>query len=211
MLSSIKFQLFNSSKRYGDKLMLWAAMLTAFFGFLRVSEYTSTFVSSYDPNSTLCYEDVVFKDAHIHINIKASKTDPFQAGSIIRLAPNSSPTCPVKALKLYMRAHHSKTGPLFSFQGGKYLTRKDISNVLHEFLPHNTKGISSHSFRIGAASAAASAGYPRWLIQSLGRWSSDCFRSYIRIPDSTIDSVSTSMVKQFDKVTLYDPDVSVNC
>ena len=52
-------------------------MLTAFFGFLRVSEYTSTFVSSYDPNSTLCYEDVVFKDAHIHINIKASKTDPF--------------------------------------------------------------------------------------------------------------------------------------
>ena len=82
-----------------------------------------------------------------------------------------------------MSAHHSKTGPLFSFQGGKYLTRKDISNVLHEFLPHNTKGISSHSFRIGAASA----GYPRWLIQSLGRWSSDCFRSYIRIPNSTID------------------------
>ena len=166
--------------------MLWAAMLTAFFGFLRVSQYTSAFVCSYDPSTTLCYEDVDFKDDYIHINIKASKTDPFQTGSMIRLAPNSSSTCPVKALKQYMSVQPSKTGPLFSFQGGKYLTRKDISNVLHEFLPHNTKGISSHSFRIGAASAAASTGYPRWLIRSLGRWSSDCFQNYIRIPNSTI-------------------------
>ena len=102
-----------------------------------------------------------------------------------------------------MSVHPSKTGPLFSFQGGKYLTRKDISNVLREFLLHNPKGISSHSFRIGAASA----GYPQWLIQSLGRWSSDCFRNYIRIPNSTVDSVSTSMVKQSNNIMLYDPDL----
>ena len=77
MLEEIKFQLFNWSKRYEDKLMLWAAMLTTFFGFLRVSECTSAFVSSYDPSTTLCYEDVQFKDNQINIKIKASNTDPF--------------------------------------------------------------------------------------------------------------------------------------
>ena len=98
MLEEIKFNLFNSSKIYEDKLMLWSAMLTAFFGFLRVSEYTSTFVKSYDPCTTLCYEDVVFKDKQIDINVKASKTDPFQAGSVIRLASNYSGLCPFRAI-----------------------------------------------------------------------------------------------------------------
>ena len=42
LLHLIKQNLFNSSRAYEDKLMLWAALTTAFFGFLRVSEYTST-------------------------------------------------------------------------------------------------------------------------------------------------------------------------
>ena len=83
MLEEIRFELFNSSKRYEDKLMLWVAMLTAFFGFLRVSEYTSAFVSSYDPSTSLCYEDVQFKDNQINMKINASKTYPFQARSVI--------------------------------------------------------------------------------------------------------------------------------
>ena len=146
MLEEIKFNLFNSSKIYEDKLMLWSAMLTAFFGFLQVSEYTSTFVKSYDPCTTLCYEDVVFKDKQIDINIRASKTDPFQAGSVIRLASNNLWLCPFRALWQYMVVHPSNTGPLFVFQCGKYLTRKDISNSLQQLLP-NTQGLSSHSFR----------------------------------------------------------------
>ena len=147
--------------------MLWATMLTAFFGFLRVSEYTSAFVSSYDPSTTLCYKDVQFKDNQINIKIKASKTDPFQAGSVIRVASNNSLLCPVKALQQYMCVHLSKKGPLFTFQGGKFLTRRDISSALQEFLSHKTPGLSHIHLGLGA-STAASAGYSRWLIQSLG-------------------------------------------
>ena len=40
---------------------------------------------------------------------------------------------------------------------------------------------SSHSFRIGAATTAASAGIPDRTIRTLGRWSSDCYRRYIRL------------------------------
>ena len=53
ILRVLKFNLYNSSIIYKDKVMIWAAMTSAFFGFLRVSEYTSTHVKSYDINSTL--------------------------------------------------------------------------------------------------------------------------------------------------------------
>ena len=40
LLRKIYFNLQNSSTRYKDKLMLKAAMLTEFFAFLRISQYT---------------------------------------------------------------------------------------------------------------------------------------------------------------------------
>ena len=46
---------------------------------------------------------------------------------------------------------------------------------------------SSHSFRIGAATAAAAAGVPDWCIQGLGRWLSDC---YIRLSSSSTSNMA---------------------
>jgi hypothetical protein len=40
----------------------------------------------------------------------------------------------------------------------------------------------AHSFRIGAATHAASRGYSDQDIQIMGRWHSDAFKKYIRIP-----------------------------
>ena len=39
-----------------------------------------------------------------------------------------------------------------------------------------------HSFRIGAASPAAECGYSETQIRLLGRWKSDAFKKYIRLP-----------------------------
>jgi hypothetical protein len=58
LIQQLGVNLFRSPLAYNDKVMLWAAMLVAFFGFLRVSEYTSDYVYSYDPQFTLCWEDV---------------------------------------------------------------------------------------------------------------------------------------------------------
>ena len=187
--------------------MIWAAMLVAFFGFLRVSEYTSLRVTSFDPSITLMFSDIEVSNNCCNVRIKHSKTDPFREGTNIRLAANQSSLCPVEAIKNFTYVHPLQDGPLFMFQDGKNLTRKKITELLHEFGPSNDKNISSHSFRIGAATTAASAGYPRWLIQTLGRWSSNCFMEYIRIPDSTINSVSRSLVTLSSTYDVYDPDL----
>jgi len=50
-----------------------------------------------------------------------------------------------------------------------------------------------HSFRIGAASSAASAGVEDHVIQILGRWSSDCYTRYIRTCPSTLSKAQFDM------------------
>ena len=207
MLNMIRFNLFNSSIRYEDKLMIWAAMLVAFFGFLRVSEYTSLRVTSCDPSITLMFQDMEVNNNSCRIRIKSSKTDPFREGADIRLASNQSSLCPVEAIKKFIQIHPSQDGPLFMFQDRKNFTRKKVTEMLQIFGPSYDKNISSHSFHIGAATTAASAGYPRWLIQSLGRWTSNCFQEYIQIPDSTINTVSKSLVTLSSSYNIYDPDL----
>ena len=189
ILHTIHNNLFNSTRVYEDKLMLWAALTTAFFGFLRVSEYTSSHKTKYDPSSTLLFEDITLSPNFATINIKGSKTDPFRQGIAMRLAANNTVLCPVNALNKYILSHPTKTGPLFTFSSHKFLTRKDINSLLSD----STNGLAnttSHSLRIGAATTAAAMGCPKWLIMSLGRWSSDCFRRYIRISNHTILNTS---------------------
>ena len=181
--------LFNSSRFYEDKIMLWAAILLAFYGFLRISEYTSTHKKQFDPNITLLVRDVSLRHGQAEVHIKASKTDPFREGVCVRIAANNTPLCPIKALSEFLAIHPSGNGPLFVFRNGTFLTRKDLNDVLHS-TTDGLANISSHSLRIGAASTAAAMGCPKWLIQGMGRWTSDCFRRYIRITDNTIQRTS---------------------
>ena len=208
ILLELYYHLFNSSRPYNDKLMLWAAMLTAFFGFLRISEYTATRAKSFEEDITLCVSDVFFNATDgCDLQLKGSKTDPFRVGVRIKLSANQSVLCPVQSLKTYLLSHPTGYGPLFVFENGSYLTRQSFSATLKSLL-NNRVGISTHSFRIGAATTAAARGFPRWLIKSLGRWTSDCFRDYIRIPDNLIRDVSKSLIKDPGNTVLFDPDLT---
>ena len=51
---------------------------------------------------------------------------------------------------------------------------------------------ASQSFRIGAATTAAAAGLPTWLIKTLGRWSSDAYLTY-DCPTNVIASVPAAL------------------
>lgn len=83
----------------------------------------------------------------------------------------------------YFQLAAPPSGPLFSFQSGRLLTRSAVISLLRDIvrlvgLPfHSLKG---NTFHIGAASTAAAVGLPDWLIKIMGRWSSDCYQLYIR-------------------------------
>ena len=191
-----------------DKLMLWAAFTTAFFGFLRSSEFTLPTTRTFSKDSNLLLSDVSIHQNHISIVIKSSKCDPFRQGCIIRLSRTPNHLCPVSALIHFINNHPTRTGPLFTFTDKTYLTCRKLNQILqHALSPHISRPITTHSFRIGAASTAAAAGFPLWLIQKLRRWNSDCFRIYLALPDSTIANVCHSLSLPRQIQGTFDPDL----
>ena len=174
-----------------DKLMLWSAFTLAFYGFLRSSEFTSPSTTQFNPLVHLSRSDISFSsDGSLRLQLKASKTDPYRQGCSLLLAPSCRSVCAIRALCKYLALSSSSTvTPLYVFPSGLYLTRAKVTSVLRLFLQRTgvpTEHYASHSFRIGAATTAAEAGLPPWLIQTLGRWSSNCFTLYIRTPTSIL-------------------------
>ena len=142
----------------------------------------------------MLFSDIQFQGGRCLINIKASKTDPFRSGCTVRLPAICSTLCPVRAMLEFMQYHPTRTGPLFTYADRTYLTRRRLNVLLKVALPSTVnEPVSSHSFRIGAATTAASANVPGWLIKHLGRWNSNAFQLYIRIPNSTIDSTGATL------------------
>ena len=165
-----------SKKSTPDKLMLWAASTTAFFGFCRSGEITVSSADSYDPQSHLSFSDLAVDQpsapSMMSILLKHSKTDQGRKGMKIVIGKTNDDLCPVAALLAYLKIRGSQPGPLFLWQSGTTLTKnkfvEEIRIALADQLP--PKDFAGHSFRIGAATTAASAGLPDSTIQKLGPW-----------------------------------------
>ena len=135
----------------------------------------------------------------MRVRIKQSKTDPFRQGCTLTIAKSTSPICSVMAMKDYiLQAQPPASRPLFMFsKSGLWLTRSRLTKELRSILQqcgYQSNNFYSHSFRIGAATSAAAAGIPAWLIKVLGRWSSDCYELYIKTPQCTILTVPKLLV-----------------
>ena len=171
-----------------DHTTLWAALLLAFFGFLRSQELLA-----------LQHSDLARSTDGYRVRIRCSKTDPFRSGATIRITPSGDTTlCAVTALDALVAATGRTEGPLFCLQSRVTLSRQRLTALIRELAAHSgvaTAHYSSHSFRIGAASAAAAAGLPEWRIQALGRWSSDCYRRYVRLADTESDNVAVALAR----------------
>ena len=193
-----------STQNY-ESLMIWAAMTLAFFGFLRLGELTCN--TKFNPEVHLMLENLYFAPGVGHgnpefmtVEIKVSKTDPFRSGQTITVGASNSPLCPVLAMKKYLVVRKTTGGPLFVHVSGKPLTKQTLTaetRILLNQAGFNASHYAGHSYRIGAATTAASANLPAWLIKTLGRWSSDCYERYIRIPSFTLSKVSATMTASF--------------
>jgi hypothetical protein len=180
--------------------MLWAACCVGFLGFLHSGKFTTN--ETYDSQIHLSLSDISVDQRSnptvILLHIKASKTDQFRAGHVLRIGISNTPICAVQAVMHYLHFRGGNPGPLFIHESGKPLTRDNLIAWLRDAMAHlGIKGnYSGHSFRIGAATTTASVGIPDHLIKTMGRWLSDAYEMYIHTSSSIIDGVAARLVTQ---------------
>ena len=196
-----KYWASSSELERHDSTMLWAASCMCFFGFLRTGEVVVPSDSGYDPAVHLSYGDVkvdrIRSPSYIEVTIKASKTDPFRKGVNVYLGATGVALCPVASILSYMVSRGSRPGPFFTFSDQRPLTRDRLVKEVRQAM--RASGIddrlySGHSFRIGAATTAASCGLQDSIIKTLGRWESAAYTIYIRTPKTELCAVAAKLV-----------------
>ena len=142
----------------------------------------------------------------IHRPTHFISTPPRRIRSVVLSQSISHPAvtlllCPSKALVSLINlpyVTHPDT-PLLQWFNGMAITRQSFNNtikLLVRSIRLTDAQFSTHSFRIGAATTASAAGILDYLIQILGRWSSNAYQVYIHIPDSILDTVPHSLASQ---------------
>jgi hypothetical protein len=130
----------------------------------------------------------------MYATIKDSKNDPDGAGHKFNYSkqPSDGPSLICLASEMFRCAQVLRPDPttaFFAFRGdhserawslGQHAFNATVKDgaKLYGF---NGDRFSSHSIRIGGASALAAAGAPSWVIQLTGRWKSLAFLQYIRL------------------------------
>ena len=181
-----------------EESLLWATATVCFFGFFRAGELTVATPSSFNPAIHLAWGDVsISQDGRVvRVFLKRSKTDQYGRGVEVFIGKTGDLLCPVEAVHSYAARRGSAPGAFFCTAEGVPLTKSRFVDMVRSALSRagiSTAGYSGHSFRIGAATAAAEAGVPDSTIQALGRWSSSAFMTYIRTPREHLACLSSSL------------------
>ena len=161
------------------KQALYAAMFaTMFSAFLRIGEVTSS-------QHNLPFHQIELSDVAITITFYSYKhhtsSQPFRL--TLPIAPGAS-ACPVRRITHYIALRGTRQGPLFCDRDNSPVLpsvfREVLANVSRQAGVHRLH-ITPHSFRIGAATFAATQGYSSQQIQAMGRWKSTAFQKYVRV------------------------------
>ena len=169
--------------------MFNAAFSLAFHGLLRVSEFCST-------RSTLSYIRAQHlkvsqdgKQTALKLTIPHSKNDQLHHSATLRLhslGQEHKDICPVRLMLSYLqvRPAFQNDQPLFLHLDRSPLTENQFAHVFRACLDFaqvpGVRAYSSHSFRIGGATALAAQGIEEEQIKQAGRWRSDAYKSYVR-------------------------------
>lgn len=111
--------------------------------------------------------------------MKRSKTDQLGVGKgiVVHQLPGSL-ICPVKALGEYISLRPRYVYNFLIHSAGAFLTKFQFNSVLKKclhVLNLDNFRITSHSFRIGAATEASRLGLNDEVIKKIGRWKSNRF------------------------------------
>jgi len=171
-------------------IVVWAAMLVAFFCFLRKDNFTVKKADSFNTRVHLMRGDIRRTAGGFQFTFRHSKTNQV-ATRVHRTAVaemRGSPLDPVQAvLRAFALCPRAKAsdpafaipqpvGPPVPLTHGAFV--QALKFCLREIGVDHTQ-YSGHSFRRGGATFAHRLGVDPLLIKIMGDWSSDAFMSYI--------------------------------
>lgn len=161
-------------------------VLVAFWGMMRLAEvaYDNHQGQPQWLNSVLC-KDVLQSEqsSSITLSVRGAKTAKAGVPQLVLLNKQPNDLCPVKAVTRCLNRMRSPSDALFGYGGDSptNLTRSRLVNkCTRVWVAHGWLGLSGHSFRVGGASFRAALGVPHEDIKRLGRWTSDCYKLYLR-------------------------------
>ncbi len=174
---------------------------------MRTGDFTCPSLEAFAPHM-LTYTDISIDSqtcpTQMAVHLCQSKTDPFGAGVTLHLGRTGQALCPVTSMLSDLTRRPPTTGPLFFFDNGSTFSRQRLVQALHHALEASgisTKSFNGHSFRIGAATTASEVGLSDSTIQTLGRWKSAAFTSYIRKSQQSLAAVSTKLVSSSSTIS----------
>ena len=158
----------------------WCAALFAFFGLLRIKEYTC---------SGLLRQHVSVHAWGISLAIPFSKTA--LVPTAVAIVQRDDGLCPVAAHRAYTRLLPARLrrvdAPYFLHSSSTAAPLTDTAFIRHvrrwvrDCLHQPPSDYSGHSFRRGGTTALQIAGVPESTIASHGRWKSLAYRSYFDV------------------------------
>ena len=174
--------------------MLWAAACLAFFGFFRLGEL---FGNATSPLAVLASDVAV--DSHtsptvLKVHLHRGKTDPFGLRVSLYLGQTGSELCPVCSMLKFLAIRKPNNDVLFTREDGTPKARDYFVGRVREALYAarlDPSKYSGHSFRVGAATSAARAGL---VIKMLGRWRSEAYQLYTRMPAESLAAISKKLI-----------------
>ena len=182
-----------------DKQLYHTIAVTAFHGSFRLGELVSRYATSFDSQFTLLCEDVSsskipFPDGSLvgcfSFKIKSPNVDRVGRGDLVEVFEVDSRLDPVSALSHYkdlllQRGWLVPDKPFFRKDNGSCLTKDHVNRFLRDkfsSLLSPDEVLSCHSFRAGVSSHMQAWGFSEEQIKGHGRWSSDAWKSYCKIP-----------------------------
>jgi len=190
-------------------LCMRAAMWLGTCGLLRAGEFTSKHhgqtppllqhLQFYDKSSFI----IEFKRLssvvphYMSLNLLASKTDTFRAGTTVII---SHPRA-IQHMVQYLltRPLHLSRLPLLVGDDGQPLSTATLVRFTQSLIEKahipNSHLFLGHSFRKGGATSLHEAGNPDSLIKTMGRWNSFAFATYIETSLTTLIKAGLSMMK----------------
>ena len=198
------------------KTMVWAIAVAAFFGSFRIGELLPKFVRHFDSLFTLLGKNVVFLKlpmekgtwaSVVRVHVKSPKVNRVGRGDDIEVFEMTDTRfCPIKALLKYVDSMEAgdlvDPGlPFFRKETGANYTKDNFNSDLKELLKHDldyaVEGIWAHSFRAGISSHMARWGFGEDDIKGWGRWSSDAYKRYIKLPTLARRRLASQIQEKF--------------